>query len=72
MRAALSAIGKFIERMGLPLIDAVLILLSFNIARIFWETYIRPELNYNIPLFWISVPLFTGIYPAGCLLCRPV
>lgn len=61
-RAILSAIGKFIGKMGLPLIDAGLILLSFNIARIFWSTYVRPDTNYNIPLFWISVPLFTLIY----------
>jgi hypothetical protein len=44
------------------LIDAALILLSFNIARKFWSTYIRPEVDYNIPLFWISVPAFTGLY----------
>ena len=61
-RAVLSAMGKFIEKMGLPLIDAGLILLSFNIARIFWSTYVRPNLDYNIPLFWIAVPLFTVMY----------
>lgn len=62
LRGGLSAIGKFIEKIGLPLIDAGLILLSFNITRIFWSAYIRPDLDYNIPLFWASVPIFTLIY----------
>lgn len=62
LRGGLSATGKFIEKFGLPLIDAALILLSFNIARIFWSAYIRPDMDYNIPLFWISVPGFTLIY----------
>ncbi|MGC4035625.1 MAG: glycosyltransferase [Chitinophagaceae bacterium] len=61
-RAALSAIGKFIEKMGLPLIDAIFILLSFILAKTFWSTFVRPDLNYNIPLFWLSVPAFTVIY----------
>ncbi len=62
LRGALSAAGKFIEKIGLPLLDAGLILLSFNVARIFWSTYVRPDLDYNIPVFWIAVPLFTIVY----------
>jgi O-antigen biosynthesis protein len=61
-RGILSALGKFIEKIGLPLLDAGLILLSFNIARIFWSTYVRSDLDYNIPLFWTAVPFFTLVY----------
>lgn len=62
VRGILSGIGKFIERIGLPLVDAFVIFLSFNIVRILWSTLVRSDVDYNIPLFWISVPLFTFIY----------
>ena len=62
VRGILSGIAKFIERIGLPLIDAIVIFVSFNIARVFWSAFVRPDKDYNIPLFWISVPLFAFIY----------
>ncbi len=62
VRGIFSGIGKFIERVGLPLVDAVIIFLSFNIARIFWSSFVRPDVDYNIPLFWLSVPFFAFIY----------
>jgi GT2 family glycosyltransferase len=62
VRGILSGIGKFIERIGLPLVDAFVIFLSFNVVRILWSRLVRPDVDYNFPLFWISVPLFTFIY----------
>lgn len=61
-RAAMTAIGNFIRRVGLPLIDAGLILLSFWLMKNIWNEYIRPEIQYENKLLWISFPAFTVFY----------
>ena len=61
MRAGLSAAGRFIERIGLPLIDAGLILLSFGIMKNVWQ-YVRPEVEYQNLLLWVAFPIFTFMY----------
>ena len=62
IRAALSAIGNFIRRIGLPLIDAGLILLSFWLVKNIWNEYIRPDVHYENRLLWIAFPIFTVVY----------
>ena len=61
-RAALSAVGNFIRKIGLPLIDAALILLSFWLVKNFWNDYVRPDTNYENRLLWISFPAFTLVF----------
>ncbi|MCW3119653.1 MAG: glycosyltransferase [Chitinophagaceae bacterium] len=61
MRAGLSATGRFIERIGLPLIDAGLILLSFVAMKNVWQN-VRPEVEYKNLLLWIAFPAFTFVY----------
>lgn len=62
LRAMMTAIGSFIRRIGLPLLDAGLILLSFWLAKIGWNYYVRPEVEYSNQLLWTSLPAFTVFY----------
>jgi ABC-type glycerol-3-phosphate transport system permease component len=58
----MTAIGNFIRRVGLPLIDAGLILLSFWLMKNTWNEYVRPGTHYEDKLLWISFPAFTVFY----------
>jgi GT2 family glycosyltransferase len=62
IRAALSAAAKFIKWVGLPFIDAALILLSFLLVKEVWHTYVRPDVVYPEALLWVAFPAFTGLY----------
>ncbi len=62
IRAFMAGLSRFIQRVGLPLIDAGLILLSFWIIKIWWSNYIRPDVHYDQRLLWIAIPAFTILY----------
>jgi O-antigen biosynthesis protein len=61
-RAALTALGGFIRRIGLPLIDAGLILVSFWIMKSIWSNYIKPGIEYENWLLRIAFPAYTIFY----------
>ena len=61
-RAAVSSVGHFIKWIGLPVIDALIILFSFLSVKIFWGNYVRPEVIYEERLLIAVIPLFTVIY----------
>lgn len=61
-RAVMTAIGNFIRKIGLPIVDAGLTLLSFWLAKNFWNELIRPEVQYDNRLLWISFPVLTVAY----------
>lgn len=62
VRAVLSAIGQFIRRAGLPLIDAALILLAFWMAKDVWSRWVKTDTLYSERLLTIALPGFTVIY----------
>ncbi|MBL0131402.1 MAG: glycosyltransferase [Chitinophagaceae bacterium] len=61
-RAGLSALSGFIRKIGLPLIDAGLILLSFWVMKNIWADYVRTDTAYEKRLLWIAFPAFTLFY----------
>ncbi|MEQ1677627.1 MAG: glycosyltransferase, partial [Chitinophagaceae bacterium] len=61
-RAALTALGSFIRRIGLPLIDAGVIFLSFWIVKTVWSQYVRTGIQYESRLIWIAFPAYTIFY----------
>lgn len=62
VRAIMSAAGSFIRRIGLPLIDTLLIIFSFWVVKHYWSAYIRPDIDYPEELLWIAFPAFTLFY----------
>jgi GT2 family glycosyltransferase len=62
LRALMAALGRFIRKLGLPLIDAGLILLSFWTIKTSWSVYVRPDVLYDNHLLWIAIPSFTILY----------
>lgn len=62
IRALMTAIGNFIRRIGLPIVDAGLTLFSFWIIKYFWNNYVRPEVHYDNNLLWILFPILTVAY----------
>ena len=61
-RAAFSAIGQLLKRIGLPLLDAATILLSFGLTKYLWNTFIRKDVNYSPNMLIIAFPVFAVIF----------
>lgn len=62
LRAVLTAAGNFLTKIGLPLLDASVIFMSFWCIKYLWSTYIRKEVNYSPNMLIIAFPVFTIIF----------
>ena len=62
IRAIMSAVATFIRKIGLPLIDAAILIGSFYIIKTLWNKYVRPDIVYPEKLLWISFPAFALFY----------
>jgi hypothetical protein len=62
IRAFLSATTQFIRWIGLPLIDAGLILLSFWLMKNIWSHYVLTGIEYERRLLWVAFPAYTVFY----------
>lgn len=62
VRAAIAAVSKFVKFIGLPFIDALMILLSFWLVKELWVNYVRTDVVLNEQLIWLAFPLFTLMY----------
>ncbi len=60
--AVFSAFAKFIRKIGLPIIDAGLILVSFWVIKNIWNVYVKGDTVYESSLLWIALPLYTLVY----------
>ncbi len=65
LRAGLAAIARFLKWIGLPVIDAAIILMSFWIIKFFWSTFIKTEINYSFNLLFIAFSFFTVLFLAA-------
>lgn len=61
-RAGLTATASFIRKIGLPLIDAGLILISFWLMKNIWNAYVKTDTRYENWLLWIAFPAFSVMY----------
>ncbi len=62
IRAAFSAIGNLLKKIGLPILDAGIILTAFWITKFLWSSYIRQEVNYSPNVLFIAFPAFTALF----------
>lgn len=72
LRALLSIVKRFILKTGLPVLDALLIVLSFWLIKYSWVNYVRTDILYDDRLLWVSftgfsflfllVSYYTGLY----------
>ena len=62
IRAFFSALGKLLNKIGLPILDACIILGSFSLTRILWSNYIKQEVNYSPNVLFIAFPAFTALF----------
>jgi GT2 family glycosyltransferase len=62
LRAGITAIFKFFIKIGLPLIDAVIIYGSFELVKRLWITYARGGKGYGPDLINVALPGFTIVF----------
>ena len=62
IRAFFSAVAKLLKKVGLPILDACIILGSLGLTRILWSNFIKQEINYSPNVLFIAFPAFTALF----------
>lgn len=62
LRALISSAGRFIRWVGLPFFDILVTLASIGLVSRFWESYVKPGIEYPARVLWTIVPLFTLVF----------
>lgn len=62
LRAGVAVFSRILKWIGLPVIDASIILFSFSIIKSFWSIYIKNNVNYSPNMLWIAFPAFTILF----------
>ena len=62
LRAFFSAVKRFINWIGMAVIDGSVILMSFWIIKFLWNQYVKKDVNYSPNLLIIAFPVFTFIF----------
>ena len=62
LRAVISLTGKFLQKIGLPLLDALIIFTSFWCIKFLWNNFIRKDVNYSPNMLIIAFPVFSIIF----------
>ena len=61
-RGAMAAVSRFLRWVGLPAIDAGIILGSFWLVKFLWSHYIKQEVNYSPNMMLVAFPFFTALF----------
>lgn len=62
LRAILAFAGKLLLKIGLPVLDAGIIFMSFWVIKALWNNYIRQDVNYSPNMLIVAFPVFTIIF----------
>jgi O-antigen biosynthesis protein len=62
IRALLSLAKRFVQKVGLPLLDATLLFGTYLLAKFIWTSYVRPEIVYQNKLLWLSFIVFSFLF----------
>ena len=62
LRAFLSVVAGFIKKIGLPVIDFIVFLSCFWLAKGFWNNFIKTDTEYSGGMLWIAFSVFSVLY----------
>lgn len=62
LRAMVAALLKLVKWVGIPVVDAIIILFSFWAVKELWATFVRPDVVYPNKLLFIFFPVFTLLF----------